>query len=43
MFGAVVEGQAIVDAIEKVRTGRSGFHDDVPKEDVVILKAVEIA
>jgi peptidyl-prolyl cis-trans isomerase B (cyclophilin B) len=43
VFGAVVEGQAIVDAIEKVRTGRSGFHDDVPLEAVVIEKAVEAA
>ena len=43
VFGAVVEGQAVVDAIEKVRTGRSGFHDDVPLEAVVIEKAVEAA
>ncbi|RVT82978.1 peptidylprolyl isomerase [Inhella crocodyli] len=43
VFGAVIEGQAIVDAIEKVRTGRSGFHDDVPLEAVVIEKAVEAA
>jgi peptidyl-prolyl cis-trans isomerase B (cyclophilin B) len=25
-----------VDAIEGVRTGRKGMHDDVPLEDVVI-------
>ncbi|MFN7665651.1 MAG: peptidylprolyl isomerase, partial [Inhella sp.] len=43
VFGAVVEGQSVVDAIEKVRTGRSGFHDDVPLEAVVIEKAVEAA
>ncbi|MEY4415124.1 MAG: hypothetical protein RIQ53_2417 [Pseudomonadota bacterium] len=43
VFGKVVEGTEIVDAIEKVRTGRKGFHDDVPLEDVLILKAVEIA
>jgi peptidyl-prolyl cis-trans isomerase B (cyclophilin B) len=30
-------------AIEKVRTGRKGFHDDVPLEDVRIEKAVEIS
>jgi peptidyl-prolyl cis-trans isomerase B (cyclophilin B) len=32
----------VVDTIEKVRTGRKGFHDDVPLEDVRIEKAVEI-
>lgn len=39
VFGAVTEGQAIVDAIAAVKTGRNGFHDDVPKEDVLIDKA----
>ncbi len=43
VFGRVVEGMDVVDAIEKVRTGRKGFHDDVPLEAVVIEKAVEIA
>ncbi len=43
VFGKVVAGQDVVDAIEKVKTGRSGFHDDVPKEDVMIVKAVEVA
>ncbi len=42
VFGKVVEGQDVVDAIKGVKTGRKGFHDDVPQEDVVILKAVEI-
>jgi peptidyl-prolyl cis-trans isomerase B (cyclophilin B) len=42
VFGKVIDGIAVVDAIEKVVTGRSGFHDDVPKDDVVILKAVEV-
>jgi len=36
VFGRVVEGMEVVDAIEKVRTGRKGFHDDVPLEDVLI-------
>ncbi len=39
VFGKVVDGMAVVDAIEKVKTGRKGFHDDVPLEDVVIDKA----
>jgi peptidyl-prolyl cis-trans isomerase B (cyclophilin B) len=43
VFGKVVAGTEIVDAIEKVRTGRSGFHDDVPVEDVVIVKATLVA
>lgn len=43
VFGRVVEGMDVVDAIEKVRTGRKGFHDDVPVEDVVILKAVQLS
>ena len=43
VFGKVVDGTAVVDAIERVATGRKGFHDDVPNDDVVILKAVEIA
>ena len=42
VFGKVVAGTEVVDAIEKVRTGRSGFHDDVPLEDVAITKAVEV-
>jgi peptidyl-prolyl cis-trans isomerase B (cyclophilin B) len=36
VFGRVVGGTEIVDAIERVRTGRKGMHDDVPMEDVVI-------
>ena len=42
VFGKVVEGQDVVDKIEKVKTSRSGFHDDVPVEAVVIEKAVEV-
>jgi peptidyl-prolyl cis-trans isomerase B (cyclophilin B) len=41
VFGRVVEGMDVVDAIESVRTGRKGFHDDVPLEDVLIVNAVE--
>jgi peptidyl-prolyl cis-trans isomerase B (cyclophilin B) len=29
----------VVDKIKGVKTGRAGFHQDVPKEDVVIEKA----
>ncbi len=42
VFGKVVEGMDVVDKIKGVKTGSSGFHQDVPVEDVVIQKA-EIA
>lgn len=42
VFGKVVGGTDIVKKIEGVATGRKGFHDDVPKEDVVIEKAVAL-
>ena len=40
VFGRVIQGQEVVDAIKAVPTTRKGFHDDVPREDVVIEKAV---
>jgi peptidyl-prolyl cis-trans isomerase B (cyclophilin B) len=42
VFGKVVGGADVVDKIKAVPTGRKGFHDDVPKEDVVIEKAVAL-
>ena len=42
VFGKVVDGQSVVDQISGVKTGRKGFHDDVPLEDVTILKAEEV-
>jgi len=42
VFGKVVKGTEIVDQIRGVKTGRNGFHDDVPKQDVVIEKAVAL-
>ena len=42
VFGKVVKGTEVVDAIRKVATGRSGFHENVPKADVVITKAVAV-
>jgi peptidyl-prolyl cis-trans isomerase B (cyclophilin B) len=39
VFGKVIDGMDVVDAIRKVKTGSSGFHQDVPSEDVVIEKA----
>ena len=43
VFGKVVQGQDVVDAIERVATTRKAGHADVPAEDVVIQKAVEVA
>ena len=42
VFGKVIKGTEIVDQIKAVKTARKGFHDDVPKEDVIIEKAVAI-
>ena len=39
VFGKVTDGFEVVDAIEKVSTGRHGMHDDVPTEPVIIEKA----
>ena len=39
VFGRVVAGSEVVDAIEGVRTGRKGMHDDVPVDDVVLTSA----
>lgn len=39
VFGKVVEGFDVVDQIEGVKTGNKGFHQDVPKDAVVITKA----
>jgi peptidyl-prolyl cis-trans isomerase B (cyclophilin B) len=43
VFGKVVSGTEVVDAIEKVRTGRKGFHDDVPLDDVRIERVFAVA
>lgn len=42
VFARITSGTEVVDAIEKVRTGRKGFHDDVPLEEVRIERAREI-
>ncbi len=43
VFGKVAEGTDVVDRIGKVATGKSGFHQDVPVDDVIIRKAEVIA
>lgn len=39
VFGRVTDGLDVIEAIKGVRTGRSGFHQDVPVEDVIIERA----
>ncbi|NCD26066.1 MAG: peptidylprolyl isomerase A, partial [Deltaproteobacteria bacterium] len=39
VFGKVVEGQTVVDAIATSYTTTKGMHQDVPLETVVITKA----
>ncbi len=41
VFGKVVAGQDVVDKIKAVPTGNSGFHQNVPRSDVVIVSAEE--
>jgi len=43
VFAKVVEGMDVVDKISAVSTGSYGFHQDVPKEDVLIEKAEVVA
>jgi peptidyl-prolyl cis-trans isomerase B (cyclophilin B) len=40
VFGKVVGGQDVIDRIKGVATGNMGGHGDVPKQDVVLEKAV---
>ncbi len=39
VFGRVVEGLDVMDKIKNVKTGNKGFHQNVPKEDVILEKA----
>ncbi len=42
VFGKVIKGMDVVDAIEAVATGNKGYHQDVPLKPVVILKAYRL-
>ncbi len=42
VFGEVVEGMDIVDAIAKVKTGQNKGHADVPAEEISILEVKEV-
>ena len=39
VFGKVTAGTDVIDKIKKVKTGNSGFHQNVPQEPITILKA----
>ena len=39
VFGEVIEGMDVVDAMAKQATGNRGGHQDVPKTDIIIEKA----
>jgi len=39
VFGRVIDGTDVVDRIKRIKTGRKGFHEDVPLEDVIIERA----
>lgn len=40
VFGKVVEGMDVVDAIKAVRTSSSGFHQDVPVDTIEITETL---
>ena len=42
VFGKVTSGMDVVDKIKGVKTGNSGFHQNVPAQDVTINKAVVV-
>ena len=43
VFGKVVKGSEVIDAIEQVRTGNRGGHGDVPIDDVTIVRATVVS
>ena len=42
VFGRVTEGLDVMDKIKNVKTSNSGFHQNVPAEDVVIERAERV-
>ncbi len=42
VFGRVVEGLEVIDAISGAATGRHGPHSDVPQSQILILKAERV-
>lgn len=42
VFGKVIDGMDIVNMIKSCKTGRHGFHEDVPVESITIERAYQI-
>ncbi|MET0657839.1 MAG: peptidylprolyl isomerase [Steroidobacteraceae bacterium] len=42
VFGRVVDGMDVIDAIAGVKTGRKGMHDDVPVEPIVVESVTNV-
>ncbi len=40
VFGKVVDGMEVVNRIRSVTVGRQGFHQNVPREPIIIQKAI---
>ena len=43
VFGKVVKGNEVIDAIEQARTGHRAGHGDVPLDDIVITRATVVS
>jgi peptidyl-prolyl cis-trans isomerase B (cyclophilin B) len=43
VFGKVVKGSEVIDAIEQVRTGNKAGHSDVPLDDVTLTRATVVS
>jgi peptidyl-prolyl cis-trans isomerase B (cyclophilin B) len=43
VFGKVVKGSEVIDAIEQVRTGNRAGHSDVPLDDVTLTRATVVS
>ncbi|MGA1461981.1 MAG: peptidylprolyl isomerase [Steroidobacteraceae bacterium] len=42
VFGRVIQGMEVIDAIAAVKTGRRRGHDDVPMEPVIVRSATRV-
>jgi len=43
VFGRIASGMEVIDAIAAVKTGRSGMHEDVPAEPVIVTQVTRTA
>ena len=40
VFAEIVEGLDVIDKMASIETGRTGYHDDVPTEEIVVNSAI---